>query len=130
MFESSSTPIAVTPFTQVLIAERDLAPPGRISVGRQASPFASSYTPPFPIHTVDADFTDPFAKHPWVQVAVVTVLVGEDGLPEDVHVRRGLGFGLDEKAAAAVLHYRFFPATEKGKPIAARRDVMVSFAKF
>ena len=41
-----------------------------------------------------------------------------------------LGFGMDEKAAAAVMHYRFFPATHKGKPIAARRDVMVSFTKF
>jgi len=114
---------------QVLIAERDLAPPDESQL-EDKHHRSLSYTPPFPIHTVDADFTDPFAKHPWVQVAVVTVLVGEDGLPKDVHVRRGLGFGLDEKAAAAVLHYRFFPATEKGKPIAARRDVMVSFAKF
>jgi hypothetical protein len=37
---------------------------------------------------------------------------------------------LDEKAAAAVMHYRFLPATQKGKAIAARRDVMVSFVKF
>ena len=63
-------------------------------------------------------------------MAIVTVVVGEDGLPKEVHVRRGLGFGLDEKAAAAVMHYRFFPATKKGKPVAARSDVMVSFSKF
>jgi TonB family protein len=114
---------------QVVIAERDLPPPDESQLeDKHHKPL--SYTPPFPIHTVDADFTDPFAKHPWVQVAVVTVLVGEDGLPKDVHVRRGLGFGLDEKAAAAVMHYRFLPATEKGKPIAARRDILVSFAKF
>jgi hypothetical protein len=37
---------------------------------------------------------------------------------------------LDEKAKAAVLHYKFFPATRKGKPIEARRNVMVSFSKF
>jgi hypothetical protein len=114
---------------QVLIAERDLPPPGEFQLeDKHRNPL--SYTSPFPIHTVDADFADPFAKHPWVQVAVVTVLVGEDGLPKNVHVRRGLGFGLDEKAAAAVMHYRFFPATQKGKPIAARKDIMVSFAKF
>jgi outer membrane biosynthesis protein TonB len=114
---------------QVVIAERDLPPPGEKQLeDKHHKPL--SYTPPFPIHTVDADFTDPFVKHPFVQVAVVTVLVGEDGLPKDVHVRRGLGFGLDEKAAAAVMHYKFLPATEKGKPIEARRDVMVSFAKF
>ena len=114
---------------QVVIAERDLPPPDESQLeDKHHKPL--SYTPPFPIHTVDSDFVDPFVKHPWVQVAVVTVLVGEDGLPKDVHVRRGLGFGLDEKAAAAVEHYKFFPATEKGKPVAARKDVLVSFSKF
>jgi TonB family protein len=114
---------------QVVIAERDLPPPDESELeDKHHKPL--SYTPPFPIHTVDADFTDPFVKHPWVQVAVVTVLVGEDGVPKDVHVRRGLGFGLDAKATAAVMHYRFLPATEKGKPIAARSDILVSFARF
>jgi hypothetical protein len=89
-----------------------------------------SYTPPFPIHTVDADFADPFTAHPYVQVAIVSVLVSEEGLPKEVRVARGLGFGLDKKAEAAVWHYRFLPATKKGRPIAERREVMVSFAKF
>jgi outer membrane biosynthesis protein TonB len=57
-------------------------------------------------------------------------MVGADGLPKDVRVKRGLGFGLDKKAEAAVWHYRFFPATQKGKPIETRQDVVVSFAKF
>jgi TonB family protein len=114
---------------QVLIAERDLPGPTEAQVeDKHHNPL--SYTPPFPIHTVDADFTDPFAKHPYVQVAIVTVLVGVDGLPKDVYVRRGLGFGLDQKAKAAVEHYRFLPATKKGKPVEDRCDIQVSFAKF
>jgi TonB family protein len=114
---------------QVVISERDLPLPAESQFeDKHHKPL--SYTPPFPIHTVDADFSDPFVKHPYVQVAIVTVLVGEDGLPKDVRVRRGLGFGLDEKAAAAVKHYRFFPATRKGEPVEARRDIMVSFAEF
>jgi len=114
---------------QVVIAERDLAPPDASQLeDKHHRPV--SYTPPFPIHTVDADFADPFVQHPWVQVAIVEVLVSEDGSPKEVRVRRGLGFGLDEKAAAAVWHYRFLPATNKGKPIAARRDILVSFEKF
>jgi TonB family protein len=114
---------------QVLIAERDLPPPDESKLeDKHRNPL--SYTPPFPLHTVDADFADPFVKHPWVQVAVVEVLVSEDGMPKEVYVRRGLGFGLDEKAAAAVKQYRFFPATQKGKAIAARRSVLVSFAEF
>jgi outer membrane biosynthesis protein TonB len=56
--------------------------------------------------------------------------VSDEGVPTDVRVVRGLGFGLDEKAAAAVWRYRFFPAMKKGKPIAARRNVIVNFVKF
>jgi TonB family protein len=114
---------------QILITERDLPAPDESQLeDKHHHPL--SYTPPFPIHTVDADFTDPFVRHPWVQVAIVTVSVSEDGRPEEARVRRGLGFGLDEKAVAAVMHYRFLPATKDGKPISAHRDVMVSFAKF
>jgi TonB family protein len=114
---------------QVLITERDLPAPDASKLeDKHHNPL--SYTPPFPIHTVDADFADPFSKHPYVQVAVVEVLVGVDGLPKQVHVRRGLGFGLDEKASAAVMHYKFLPATKKGVPIEASRNVQVSFAVF
>lgn len=114
---------------QVVIAERDLPPPDESKLeDKHHNPL--SYTEPIPIHMVDADFADPFAKHPYVQVAVVTVLVGEDGLPKDVHVKRGLGFGLDKKAEAAVWHYRFLPAMKKGKPISASREIMVDFAVF
>ncbi len=114
---------------QVLIAERDLPPPDPSKFeDKHHKPL--SYTPPFPIHTVDADFADPFAVHPFVQIAVVDVLVGVDGMPKEVNIRRGLGFGMDQKAVAAVQHYRFLPATSKGKPIEARREIQVPFVKF
>jgi TonB family protein len=125
VFHSNRSPA----IPQVLITERDLAPPDESQLeDKHHKPL--SYTPPYPIHTVDADFADPFAAHPFVQVAIVTVLVSEEGLPKEVHVVRGLGFGLDKKAEAAVWQYKFLPATSKGKPIAASRNVMVDFAKF
>jgi TonB family protein len=114
---------------QVLITERDLQPPDESRLeDKHHRPL--SYTPPYAIHTVDADFGDPFARHPYVQVAIVTVLVSEDGSPKEVRVLRGLGFGLDQKAAAAVWRYKFLPATKKGRPVADRRDVMVDFSEF
>ncbi len=114
---------------QIFIAERDLpAPPETQFEDKHHKPL--SYTPPIPIHTVDADFTDPFAKHPLVMIATVTAVVGVDGLPKDVRIRRGLGFGMDQKATAAVEHYRFVPATKKGKPVEDTCDVTVEFAKF
>jgi TonB family protein len=114
---------------EVLITERDLPSPTESQL-EDRHHHQLSYTPPIPIHTVDADFDDPFVRRPYVQVAIVTVLVNEQGLPQEVRVSRGLGFGLDQKAAAAVWHYRFFPATREGLPIAARRNIEVKFAKF
>jgi hypothetical protein len=113
----------------VLITERDLPLPDESQFeDKHHNPL--SYTEPIPIHTVDADFADPYSAHPYVQVALVEVLVGVDGLPKAVRLRRGLGFGLDEKATAAVMHYKFLPAMKKGTPVEASRTVMVNFAKF
>ena len=125
VFRANKTP--ATP--QVLITERDLPPPDEARFeDKRHKPLP--YTEPIPIHTVDADFVDPFVTHPYEQAAIVTVLVGVDGLPKDVRVVRGLGFGLDKKAEAAVWRYKFLPATKKGQPIAGQREVIVSFAKF
>jgi TonB family protein len=114
---------------EVLIPERDLPSPGAEQLeDKHGKPL--KYTPPIPIHTVDADFVNPFTKYPITQVAIVSVLVDAEGLPKDVHVQRGLGFGLDEKARAAVERYRFYPATQNGKPIEARRNLEVKFIKW
>ena len=125
VFRNSRSPA----IPEVLITERDLPLPDRSQLeDKHHSP--RSYTPPFPIHTVDADFANPFVTIPYIQVAVVAVQVSEEGMPTNVRVVRGLGFGLDEKAKAAVQHYRFLPAMKRGKPVAGSRSVMVSFIKF
>ena len=111
----------------VVVAERDLAPPSETAAQLKHPP---SYTPPIPIHMVDADFVDPGAKSVYESVVVVTVTVSAEGLPTEVLLKRGLGFGTDEKAIAAVKQYRFLPAMSKGKPVAASRELEVKFAMF
>lgn len=125
VFHSNRSP--ATP--QIVIAERDL-PVADMTKLLEKHHGTIPYTAPIPIHTVDASFADPFVAHPWVQVAVVDVLVDLQGLPKQVRVVRGLGFGHDEKATAAVSRYRFLPATNHGKPIEARRSIEVPFAEF
>jgi hypothetical protein len=118
-----------TALPELLITERDYAAP-RESFFEDKKHRPAAYTAPVVIHSVDADFADPFAREPLVQVATVTVTVGVDGLPKTVTMRRGLGFGLDKKAIAAVQHYRFLPATKKGVPVEDTTDVKVPFAIF
>jgi TonB family protein len=114
---------------QVVIAERDLpAPPDYKFLDKNGK--LKSSTTPVLIHTVDADYVNPFVKHPLVLVAKVTMVVGVNGEPKEVRVVRGLAFGTDEKAKTAVEHYHFIPATKHGVPIEARADVTVPFVRF
>jgi TonB family protein len=112
---------------QVVIAERDLPVPDD-SKFLDKNGKLKPETPPILIHTVDADYVNPFNKHPLVEIARVSVVVGANGEPKEARVTRGLAFGKDEKAYAAVMHYRFIPATKHGVPVEARTDVSVPFA--
>jgi protein TonB len=60
-------------------------------------------------------------------IVLVGMLIGADGKPSHVHVVRGLGMGLDEKALEAVSKWRFKPAMKDGKPVAVELNVEVDF---
>jgi protein TonB len=60
----------------------------------------------------------------------VSLIVDQRGMPQNVHVTRGVGMGLDENAVKAVKKYRFKPAMENGKPAAVYMNVVVHFAIF
>jgi hypothetical protein len=114
---------------QVLIAEKDLpAPDDSTFLDKKGN--LKSETPPVLIHSVDADYVDPYVKHPLVEIAKVSVLIGTNGEPKEARVTRGLAFGTDEKAHEAVMHYRFIPATKHGVLVESRTDVSVPFARF
>lgn len=59
----------------------------------------------------------------------LSLTVGVDGIPHDVVVTKSLGYGLDEKAVAAVQEWKFDPAAEDGKPVPARIAVEVDFSQ-
>jgi periplasmic protein TonB len=58
---------------------------------------------------------------------LVYLWVDEHGNPTHVRVVRGIGLGLDEKAAEAVRQYKFRPAMENGKPVTVEMYVDVVF---
>jgi protein TonB len=63
-------------------------------------------------------------------VVTVSTIVDQHGIPQNVHVTKGVGHGLDEKAVEAVKKYRFIPAKENGKPVAVYMNVEVNFKIF
>lgn len=63
-------------------------------------------------------------------VVVVGFIVEKDGTPSNVHVIRGIGYGLDEEAVKAVSQYRFKPSSRSGSPVRVEVNVESNFQLF
>ncbi len=58
---------------------------------------------------------------------LLKVVIGADGQAHDLKLIKGLGFGLDEKAAEAISQWTFTPGTRGGAPVSVEATVEVNF---
>lgn len=79
------------------------------------------------VYQPDPEYSEEARKAKYQGVCVLSLVVGPDGKPRDIHVSRSLGLGLDEKAIEAVNQWKFEPAMKDGKPVAVEIAVEVSF---
>ena len=82
---------------------------------------------PKAIYAPDPEYSEEARKAKYQGVCVLSLIVGPDGKPRDIHVARSLGLGLDEKAIEAVNLWKFDPAQKDGKPVAVAISVEVTF---
>jgi protein TonB len=85
---------------------------------------------PVLVYGVEPEFSEEARKAKVSGNVMVNLWVDEKGNPTHVHVIRGIGMGLDEKAVAAVKVYRFRPAMENGKPVTVEMNIEVTFNIF
>lgn len=78
---------------------------GLYKVGNGVSEPKVTYQP-------EAEFSDEARRAKYEGTVVVSLIVDANGNPQNVHVSRSLGMGLDEKAVEAVRLYKFKPAIE------------------
>ena len=82
------------------------------------------------IYKVDPEFSEEARKAKFMGIVLVNLIVDTRGMPQNVHILRGVGMGLDEKAVEAVRQYRFKPAMESGHPVPVQVNVEVNFQIF
>jgi TonB family protein len=82
---------------------------------------------PRPIATPDPEYTEEARNAKTQGTCVLWLIVDEQGNPRDIRVVRGLGFGLDARAIAAVKQWRFQPAQKDGHSVNVQISVEVGF---
>lgn len=88
---------------------------------------AAVTTPPEIVQKHEPKYTREAIKANLEGSVILSLIVGTDGVPRDVKVLRGLGFGLDEEAVKAIETWRFKPATRGGEPVAVQSQIEVNF---
>jgi TonB family protein len=83
--------------------------------------------PPVVISKHEPKYSSDARKAGLQGTVLVSLIVGTDGIPQNVKVLRGLGLGLDQKAVEAVQGWKFQPAAKAGEAIAVPAQVEVNF---
>jgi TonB family protein len=79
-------------------------------------------TAPFVVTKVKPEYTEEARLAKLEGSVLLSLVVGADGQPRDIHVARPLGLGLDESAIENVQAWRFKPGTKNGTAV----DVLVN----
>ncbi len=87
----------------------------------------SGVEPPRLLREVKASYTDEARRAGIAGEVEMEITIRRDGSVSDVRILRGLGGGLNERAAAAVRQWRFAPARLKGTPVDVIVEVAVEF---
>lgn len=87
----------------------------------------SGVEPPRLLREVKATYTEDARRRGITGDVLLEVVVRRDGTVGDAHVLQGLGYGLEDRAIAAVRQWRFDPARRKGVPVDVLVEVAVEF---
>ena len=97
--------------------------------GTGGGPFrpGSGIAPPTLLHEVRPDYTEEARRRGVRGEVDMEIVVRRDGSVSDVKIVRGLGYGLDDRATAAVTQWKFQPATRHGVPVDVIVEVSMEF---
>jgi protein TonB len=87
----------------------------------------SGIEPPSLLREVKPDYSEEARRRGIEGDVVMEIVVEANGRVGQVRVLQGLGYGLDERAAAAVRLWTFKPATRRGSPVSVMVEVAMEF---
>jgi protein TonB len=106
---------------------------GAAPVAAQAALPAGVYRPggdvsnPIPISRPEPQYSEEARKAKWGGTVLLSLVIDENGVPQNVKVIKPLGLGLDEKAIEAVGQWRFKPGMKSGVAVPVAAQIEVTF---
>jgi TonB family protein len=82
---------------------------------------------PSVLYKVDPPYTEEARLAKLSGTVLVSLIIGEDGRARNIKIVRGLGLGLDERAAEAVAQWRFKPGIKDGTAVSTQATIEVKF---
>lgn len=111
-----------------------VAAPASPPIPTQAPQSKAKLIMPVLVHQVDPEYPESARIHGtagWTDHnCLVAITVDTNGMPQDIHIVESGGAEFDHNAIASVSQYRFKPATQAGKPIAADLKIAINFRRF
>jgi periplasmic protein TonB len=95
--------------------------------GGQAYKIGGGVSQPIAIIKPEPEYSEEARKAKWQGAVLLSLVVDENGFPQDIKVIRSLGLGLDQKAIEAVQKWRFKPGQKDGKPVPVIANIEVNF---
>jgi periplasmic protein TonB len=84
-------------------------------------------TPPTVVYRVDPEYSEDARRARHQGTVVLEAIVRRDGSVEILGVAKGLGYGLDENAIAALNQWKFNPGKKDGQAVDVRLSIEVNF---
>jgi TonB family protein len=84
-------------------------------------------TPPRLLEVANPEYTDVAKKKKIEGTVVLDIVVDKKGNVVEAKVKKGLGYGLDENAVAAVKVWLYKPAEKDGQPVPVHMEVTTDF---
>jgi TonB family protein len=82
---------------------------------------------PVPVYRPEPEYSEEARKAKWQGAVLLSIVVDENGVPQNIMVVRSIGLGLDQKAIEAVQKWRFKPGVKDGKAVPVFANIEVNF---
>jgi TonB family protein len=82
---------------------------------------------PTVLSRVEPEYSEEARKAKYSGTVLLQLIVDVDGRPKSIHVSKGVGLGLDEKAIEAVQKWKFVPGKKNGQAVPVFAMVEVNF---